>query len=62
MDFESWFFGSHPGSFALLAEYFYDDLLAYREKEADNTKLMIAWLEAAFEAGKQAAEQERYNG
>ena len=62
MTFEQWFYDSKgTGSFALRAEYFFDDLEADISKSKKSER-MIAWMEAAFEAGKESARQELKNG
>ena len=62
MTFEQWLYDRmDSGSFALRAEYFFDDLEADISK-AKKSERMIAWMEAAFEAGKESARQEMKNG
>ena len=62
MTFEQWLYDRmDSGSFALRAEYFYDDLEADIPKDRKAMR-MLAWLEAAFEAGREAARQELKNG
>lgn len=62
MTFEQWFYDRNSlDSFTLRAEYFYDDLEADIPKDRKAMR-MLSWIEAAFEAGKEAARQELKNG
>ena len=50
MNFEDWFYSRQGESFALRAEYFYED--AHAQESSMRDRLMKEWLKEAFEAGK----------
>ena len=56
-DFSTWFFSREEGNFAMIAEYFYQDIVDPMT-ELNKMKCMREWLEAAFEAGKKASKIE----
>ena len=51
-NFEDWFYSRQDKSFALRAEYFYEDV--NMESSSMKNQLMKEWLKEAFEAGKKS--------